>query len=223
MEIPTLTTTSGRRLSKETHSEKTLATDREPVVKGALVLLKWRGLLLSSLKLHQSCSVDLGPSSITPTSNDVLQLDEIDGPVIKLNKESLEDGKRRFEELSGENVLRFFFGSKEDRKRVFGGGPWMFEKQLICFVKLMGLGEVSKMTFDHDSFWISINNVPLACMPELFAREWRILIGKVKDTFKIRKQGQFTMKGMDCGFVLQALRLGFGDSMVVANNLSHIL
>ncbi|KAF4366593.1 hypothetical protein F8388_004257 [Cannabis sativa] len=76
------------------------------------------------------------------------------------------------EELSSKNIFRFFFGCREDRQRVFGGGPWTIDKQLICFVKPMGLGEVSKMNFDFTSFWISINNVSLARMTELFAREW---------------------------------------------------
>uniref|UniRef100_A0A803PV58 DUF4283 domain-containing protein n=1 Tax=Cannabis sativa TaxID=3483 RepID=A0A803PV58_CANSA len=118
-------------------------------------------------------SITNNPISIQCRISEVLQLDEIDGPVIKLNKESLEDCRRRLEveKLSADNVFRFFFGSKEDRQRVFGGRPWMFEKQLICFVKLMELGEVSKMTFDHASFWILIKNVPLACMSELFARD----------------------------------------------------
>ncbi|KAF4354933.1 hypothetical protein F8388_013882 [Cannabis sativa] len=106
------------------------------------------------------------------------------------NKEGIEKAMKmvwklhhRFqvEELSSKNVFRFFFGSREDRQRVYGGGPWTFDKQLIYFVKPMGLGEISKMNFDFTSFWISINNVPLACMTELFAREWGEQIGKLED------------------------------------------
>ncbi|KAF4358769.1 hypothetical protein F8388_022536 [Cannabis sativa] len=85
------------------------------------------------------------------------------------------------EELSSKNIFCFFFGCREDRQRVFGGGPWTIDKQLICFVKPMGLGEISKMNFDFTSFWISINNVPLACMTELFAREWGERTGKMED------------------------------------------
>ncbi|KAF4363317.1 hypothetical protein G4B88_011714 [Cannabis sativa] len=85
------------------------------------------------------------------------------------------------EELNSKNVFRFFFGCREDRQRVYGGGPWTIDKQLICFVKPMGLGEISKMNFDFTSFWISINNVPLVCMTELFAREWGERIGKLED------------------------------------------
>ncbi|KAF4372682.1 hypothetical protein F8388_000849, partial [Cannabis sativa] len=102
------------------------------------------------------------------------------------------------EELSSKNVFRFFFGSREDRQRVYGGGPWTFDKQLICFVKPMGLGEISKMNFDFTSFWISINNVPLACMTELFAREWGERIGKLEDiklvngTMKVRVRMNIT-------------------------------
>ncbi|KAM6592818.1 hypothetical protein CsatA_000521 [Cannabis sativa] len=106
------------------------------------------------------------------------------------NKEGIENAMKgiwklnhRFqvEELSSKNVFRFVFGSREDRQRVYGGGPWTIDKQLICFVKPMGLGEISKMNFDFTSFWISINNVLLACMTELFAREWAERIGKLED------------------------------------------
>ncbi|KAF4359436.1 hypothetical protein F8388_001480 [Cannabis sativa] len=96
------------------------------------------------------------------------------------------------EELSSKNVFRFFFRCREDRQRVYGGGPWTIDKQLICFVKPMGLGEILKMNFDFTSFWISINNVPLACMTKLFAREWGERIGKLEDikivngTMKVR-------------------------------------
>ncbi|KAF4363220.1 hypothetical protein F8388_020790 [Cannabis sativa] len=123
------------------------------------------------------------------------------------NKEGIENAMKgiwklnhRFqvEELSSKNVFRFIFGSREDRQRVYGGRPWTIDKQLICFVKPMGLGEISKMNFDFTSFWISINNVPLACMTELFAREWAERIGKLEDiklvngTMKVRVRMNIT-------------------------------
>ncbi|KAF4395682.1 hypothetical protein G4B88_013456 [Cannabis sativa] len=54
------------------------------------------------------------------------------------------------------------------------------------------------MNFDFTSFWISINNVPLACMTELFAREWGKRIGKLEDiklvngTMKVRVRMNIT-------------------------------
>ncbi|KAF4370224.1 hypothetical protein F8388_007365 [Cannabis sativa] len=78
-----------------------------------------------------------------------------------VNKEGIEramkgiwriNNRFQVEELSSKNVFRFFFGSREDRQRVYGGGPWTIDKQLICFVKPMGLGEISKMNFDFTSF-----------------------------------------------------------------------
>ncbi|KAF4378077.1 hypothetical protein F8388_020713 [Cannabis sativa] len=54
------------------------------------------------------------------------------------------------------------------------------------------------MNFDFTSFLISINNVPLACMTELFAREWGEQIGKLGDikivngTMKVRVQINIT-------------------------------
>ncbi|KAF4375921.1 hypothetical protein F8388_005011 [Cannabis sativa] len=55
------------------------------------------------------------------------------------------------EELSSKNVFQFFFRSREDRQRVFGGGPWTIDKQLI------------------------------SCMTELFAKEWGEQISKLED------------------------------------------
>ncbi|KAF4364764.1 hypothetical protein F8388_018440 [Cannabis sativa] len=137
---------------------------------------------------------------------EVLVLDEGDGPVISLNKAGVEEGKKRMDlclvgkvigprpankdgiekAMKGVWKLNHRFqveelNSKNDRQRVYGGGPWTIDKQLICFVKPMGLGEISKMNFDFTSFWISINNVPLVCMTELFAREWGERIGKLED------------------------------------------
>ncbi|KAF4360182.1 hypothetical protein F8388_000051 [Cannabis sativa] len=140
---------------------------------------------------------------------EVLILDEGDGPVLPLNKAGVEEGKKRLDlcligkvigprPANKEGIVRAMKGvwkinhRFQDRQRVFGGGPWTIDKQLICFVKPMGLGEVSKMNFDFSSFWISINNVPLACMTKLFAREWGERIGKLEDiklvngTMKVR-------------------------------------
>ncbi|KAF4358698.1 hypothetical protein F8388_019901 [Cannabis sativa] len=54
-------------------------------------------------------------------------------------------------------------------------------KSILKFKLALISGQVSKMTFDHASFWISITNVLLACMSEVFAREWESLIGEVED------------------------------------------
>ncbi|KAF4377223.1 hypothetical protein G4B88_009215 [Cannabis sativa] len=112
---------------------------------------------------------------------EVLVLDEGDGPVLALNQAGVEEGKKRMDLCLVGKVIGPKPVNKEDRQRVYGGGPWTIDKQLICFVKPMGLGEISKMNFDFTSFWISINNVPLACMTELFAREWGERIGKLED------------------------------------------
>ncbi|KAF4366602.1 hypothetical protein F8388_004266 [Cannabis sativa] len=150
---------------------------------------------------------------------EVLVLDEGDRPVISLNKAGIEEGKKRMDlclvgkvigprpankdgiekAMKGVWKINHRFqveelNSKNDRQRVYGGGPWTIDKQLICFVKPMGLGEISKMNFDFTSFWISINNVPLVCMTELFAREWGERIGKLEDI----KIVNGIMKALDC-------------------------
>ncbi|KAF4367909.1 hypothetical protein G4B88_003602 [Cannabis sativa] len=103
---------------------------------------------------------------------EVLILDEGDGPVLPLNKAGIEEGKKRMDLCLVGKVI----------------GPRPANKD----------GEISKMNFDFTSFWISINNVPLACMTELFAREWGEHIGKLGDikivngTMKVRVQINIT-------------------------------
>ncbi|KAF4392848.1 hypothetical protein G4B88_011843 [Cannabis sativa] len=96
---------------------------------------------------------------------EVLVLDEGDGPVLPLNKVGIEEGKKRLDLCLVGKVI----------------GPRPANRDGI-----------EKAMKGFTSFWISINNVPLACMTELFAREWGERIGKLEDikivngTMKVR-------------------------------------
>ena len=67
-------------------------------------------------------------------------------------------------ERLGEKFFMFKFGTEEDKKRVFSGGPWHFDNALIVFSEPMGVGDVKKQSFTHTSFWVQLHNVPLMCM-----------------------------------------------------------
>ncbi|KAH9783095.1 zinc knuckle protein [Citrus sinensis] len=84
-------------------------------------------------------------------------------------------------ESMGENFFMFKFGSEEDKKRVFAGGPWHFDNALIVFTEPTGVGDIKKQSFSHTSFWIQFHNVPLMCMDKYAVQKLGSLIGKVED------------------------------------------
>lgn len=65
---------------------------------------------------------------------------------------------------------------------MFSGGPWLFDKQVIVFVKPKGISETLNVEFNKVAFWIHILNVPLACLNESCARLWGNEIGELLAT-----------------------------------------
>ena len=86
----------------------------------------------------------------------------------------------KIEEL-GENIFIFQFGSEADKRKVFTGGPWHFDKALIVLTELAGIGEITKQAFTHVSFWVQILNVPIMCMNKETIRELGEAIGRVEE------------------------------------------
>ena len=84
-------------------------------------------------------------------------------------------------ESLGENFFMFKFGTAEDKKRVFSGGPWHFDNALIVFSEPKGVGDVKKQAFTHTSFWVQLHNVPLMCMDKYAIQKLGSLIGKVEE------------------------------------------
>ncbi len=65
----------------------------------------------------------------------------------------------------------FKFAEEVDKRRVMLGGPWHFDRGLIVLTEVKGIGEVTKQSFTHISFWVQIRNVPAACMERDFLQE----------------------------------------------------
>ncbi|XP_052296966.1 uncharacterized protein LOC127902189 [Citrus sinensis] len=84
-------------------------------------------------------------------------------------------------ESLGENFFMFKFGTAEDKKRVFSGGPWHFDNSLIVFSEPKGVGDVKKQACTHTSFWVQLHNVPLMCMDKYAIQKLGSLIGKVEE------------------------------------------
>lgn len=81
----------------------------------------------------------------------------------------------------GENVFIFQFGSEADKRKIFAGGPWHFDKALIVLTEPAGIGEITKQAFTHVSFWVQILNVPIMCMNKETIRELGEAIGRVEE------------------------------------------
>lgn len=84
-------------------------------------------------------------------------------------------------ESLGSNIFVFKFLSEADKKRVFNGGPWHFDRALMVLQEPKGIGSIKKQSFSHVSFWIQIHNVPLMCMDTSIIRELGSRVGKVED------------------------------------------
>ena len=86
----------------------------------------------------------------------------------------------RIEEL-GDNIFMFKFATEADKKRILTGGPWHFDRVIMVLIEPTSLGEVTKQSFSHASFWVQIHNIPIMCMNEETIREFGKEIGKVEE------------------------------------------
>ncbi|KAL5765959.1 hypothetical protein ACOSP7_016576 [Xanthoceras sorbifolium] len=67
-------------------------------------------------------------------------------------------------ELIRSNIFVFRFKCRWDRKRVFEGGLWLFDKQLIVLKEIPGIGKIEEINFHFSPFWIQLYNLPLERM-----------------------------------------------------------
>ena len=84
-------------------------------------------------------------------------------------------------ENMGENVFMFKFGAEVDKKRVLINGPWHFNNALIVFTEPVGIGDISKQSFTHTSFWVQLQNAPIMCMDKEILTEIGGAIRKVEE------------------------------------------
>ncbi|KAL5851560.1 hypothetical protein ACOSQ3_006678 [Xanthoceras sorbifolium] len=76
-------------------------------------------------------------------------------------------------ESLGNNIFIFIFRCLWDRKRIFEGGHWSFDKCLLVLKEANGVGKLSDLNFDSTPFWVQMFNLPLACM----SREIGVVLG----------------------------------------------
>ena len=86
----------------------------------------------------------------------------------------------RIESL-GNNIFLFKFVLEADKKRILAGGPWHFDRALIILTEPTGIGEVTRQTFTHTSFWVQLRNVPIMCMEKDILKVLGEQIGTVEE------------------------------------------
>ena len=84
-------------------------------------------------------------------------------------------------EEMGDNIFIFIFATNADKRNILARGPWHFDRALTVLVEPSGIGEVTKQSFTHVSFWIQIHNVLIMCMNEETIKEIGEEIGKVEE------------------------------------------
>lgn len=81
----------------------------------------------------------------------------------------------------GDNIFMFKFGTEIDKSHVLIGGPWHFNNALIVFKEPRGIGDRSKQSFTHTSYWVQLQNVPIMSMDKEILMEIGEAIRKVEE------------------------------------------
>ncbi|KAL2532938.1 DUF4283 domain-containing protein [Abeliophyllum distichum] len=96
------------------------------------------------------------------------------------------------EPVGSYNTFVFHFGSSEDHRRVYTGGPWTLNRSLIVLNKPNGLGYLSSTDFSKTAFWIQLQNV-------LLGLRMKIMQGSRMRPLELWKQS--TSPDLACEFV----------------------
>jgi hypothetical protein len=79
-----------------------------------------------------------------------------------------------------ENLFLIEFEVVNDKIRVLGGRPWVFEGNLFLVEDFDGRTSPSEFTFDKALFWVQMMNLPLACMSREVGFKLGASVGKVE-------------------------------------------
>ncbi|TXG48285.1 hypothetical protein EZV62_027579 [Acer yangbiense] len=79
------------------------------------------------------------------------------------------------------NIFVLNFKNLEDRARILDSGPWNFDRAVIVFEELTGVGDILNMGFNRTVFWVQIHNLPLLCMTKEIGIFFGKMIGEVRD------------------------------------------
>jgi hypothetical protein len=80
----------------------------------------------------------------------------------------------------GANRFLIEFDDPSDKERVMARRPWVFEGSLFIIEDFDGLTPPSKFTFEKETFWVRMIDLPLACMSAEIGRRIGASVGQVK-------------------------------------------
>jgi hypothetical protein len=81
----------------------------------------------------------------------------------------------------GDNLFLIEFKYEEDKLRVLEGRPWFFEDNLFSVAEFDGLSPGNELSFDEETFWIRMFELPLACMGREMGYKLGSTVGVVEE------------------------------------------
>lgn len=84
-------------------------------------------------------------------------------------------------ESLGENKFVFYFPNVAVKRRVLLEGPWLFNGALVVLVEPKEVGDLARLDFSKQEFWIRFYNVPLLGMSKTMAFRIGETVGRVVD------------------------------------------
>lgn len=107
----------------------------------------------------------------------------------RVNKEAFRTVLSRIWRLAGsvvfkevqDNIWLFEFEEVDDKRRVFEGRPWFFDRQILVIQEFDGSIPVSQMEFSFSPFWVQVHEMPLVCMNKTVGIKIGESMGVVED------------------------------------------
>lgn len=79
-----------------------------------------------------------------------------------------------------DNLYLIKFRMKKDLDRVWSGRPWMFDRLPLVLQHYDGMTQLAELCFNHEAYWIQLQNLPLGCMTREVARSIGDSVGVVE-------------------------------------------
>ena len=90
----------------------------------------------------------------------------------------------------GPNLFQFKFQSEFDMNRIFRGGPWTFDNQLLMLQRWKKGMTVENIRMEYASLWVQIWGAPLDMFSPQVASEIGNRLGTVEEVERRRRQDE---------------------------------
>ncbi|KAF5477274.1 hypothetical protein F2P56_003924 [Juglans regia] len=79
------------------------------------------------------------------------------------------------------NIFVITFETQADKERVWAGRPWLFDHQLLAMKSFNGFTPPQRMSFEKESFWVRMYNLPLMCMTKARGEQIGGMVGYAEE------------------------------------------